>query len=126
MNRESVARWLQQYVEAWRSYDSSAIGNLFTENATYAYHPWDEPVKGREAIISNWLESPDAPGSWSAEYEPYAVEGDRAVAAGWTRYLGKDRTTVDRSYYNVWLMRFSGGQCSEFVEVYMELPKKSA
>lgn len=128
MDKDSVTQWLERYVDAWHTYDPQAIGNLFTEDATYAYHPWDaEPVKGRDAIVSNWLESPDAPGSWSAQYEPYAMEGDKAVITGWTRYFGEDRETVDRTYYNVWLLRFDNtGRCSEFVETYMETPKERA
>jgi hypothetical protein len=29
-------------VDAWRTYDPAAIGTLFAEDATYAYHPYDE------------------------------------------------------------------------------------
>jgi ketosteroid isomerase-like protein len=127
MNKESLAAWLDRYVEAWKSYEPQAIGNLFTEDATYRFQPWGEPLAGRDAIVANWLKSPDAPGSWRAQYGPFAVDGDRAVATGWTDYFAEDRSTVDRRYYNVWLMRFhENGQCSEFVEVYMEPPVKQA
>jgi ketosteroid isomerase-like protein len=123
LDRAAVQDWLDRYVDAWKSYDPQAIGDLFTEDATYSYHPWDDPITGREAIVANWLESPDAPGSWSARYEPYAVDGDRAVSTGWTTYFGEDGTTVVRRYYNTWLLRFDGeGRCAEFVEVYMEAP----
>ena len=123
LDRESVQQWLDRYVDAWKSYDRKAIADLFTEDATYRYQPWGDPVTGREAIVANWLESPDKPGSWSARYEPYAVDGDRAVSTGWTDYFGEDGSTVVRRYYNTWLMRFDGdGRCAEFVEVYMEAP----
>jgi ketosteroid isomerase-like protein len=125
MDRETVAQWLERYVDAWRSYDPQTIGDLFSEDATYKYQPWGDPVMGREAIVANWLESPDAPDSWSAQYEPYAVDGDRAVTVGWTNYFGEDRRAVERAYYNVWLMRFDqDGRCKEFIEVYMEAPTK--
>ena len=125
MDRASVQEWLDRYVGAWKSYNPNAIRDLFTEDATYRYQPWGEPVAGREAIVANWLESPDKPGSWSARYEPYAVEGDRAVATGWTDYFVEDRSTVVRRYYNTWLLRFDGdGRCAEFVEVFMEAPVK--
>ena len=127
MDRAGVQAWLDRYVEAWRSYDPQAIGDLFTEDATYKYQPWGEPVTGREAIVANWLESPDAPGSWQAKYEPYAVDGDRVVATGWTDYFGADGKAVERRFYNVWLMRFNeDGRCREFVEVYMEAPTKGS
>jgi ketosteroid isomerase-like protein len=124
LDKQAVKDWLEKYVQSWRTYDPQEISDLFTEDATYKYQPWGDPVEGRDAIIANWLESPDAPDSWRAEYEPYAVEGDRAVTIGWTYYFAPDGETVDRSYYNVWLLRFdSNGRCSEFVEVYMEPPK---
>jgi hypothetical protein len=127
VDRESVQDWLDRYVAAWRSYEPEAIGDLFAEDATYRFHAWDDPVAGREAIVANWLEDPDESGSWSASYEPFAVEGDRAVAVGWTNYLADDRRTIERTFYNVWLLRFDDeGRCKEFIESYMEAPVEQA
>jgi ketosteroid isomerase-like protein len=39
VTRDDVQQWLDRYVEAWRSYDADAIGELFAEDATYKYHP---------------------------------------------------------------------------------------
>ena len=39
LDRDTVARWLAAYVRAWQSYDPEAIGALFSDNATYAWHP---------------------------------------------------------------------------------------
>jgi hypothetical protein len=66
-------------------------GRPLAENATYRYHTYYEPVTGREAIVESWFEDPDARGSFEASYEPYAVEGDRAVAVG-TEWFMKRRT----------------------------------
>ena len=72
MDEAAVARWLDDYVAAWRTYDEIGISTLFSEDAVYRFHPWDDgdSVRGREAIVSNWLEEPDAPGTWSAEIVP--------------------------------------------------------
>jgi ketosteroid isomerase-like protein len=123
MDDAAVAQWLTSYVDAWRTYDATTIGALFSEDAEYRYHPWDqneEVVRGREAIVSNWLKERDATGSWTAEYRPWAVHDDRAVAVGATRYLSEDRGAVEREYHNVFLLRFNtDGQCKEFTELYM-------
>jgi ketosteroid isomerase-like protein len=115
--------WLDRYVDAWRSYDASAIGALFGEDAVYRYHPWDGPeseVVGRDAIIASWLGDRDDPGSWSADYRSWLVAGDRAVAVGVSRYLGADRASVEREYHNVFLCRFDAdGRCAEFTEHFM-------
>jgi ketosteroid isomerase-like protein len=123
VTRDDVQRWLDAYVDAWRTYDPDSIRALFSDDVSYAYQPYREPVRGRDAIVADWLESPDDPGSWEARYEPYAVDGDRAVAVGESRYLENGK--LSRLYYNVWLLRFDGeGRCAEFVEYWREHPKE--
>lgn len=121
MERDEFKRWLDDYVEAWRTYDADAIGALFGDEATYRWHPWDEEpdaAVGREAIVSAWLSDRDEPGSWTAEYHPWAIDGDRAVALGVSRYLDGDGN-VEREYHNVFLCRFDAdGRCSEFTELF--------
>ena len=122
MTRDDVQRWLDAYVDAWRTYDAAAIGALFAADARYAYQPYREPTIGREAIVADWLEAPDPAGSWQAHYEPYAVDGERAVAVGTSRYLNDDGSQRTL-FYNVWLLRFDGeGRCAEFVEYWREHP----
>lgn len=117
MTHEDVQHWLDAYVEAWRSYDPIAIGSLFMEDASYAYHPYDEPIRGRQAIVESWLDERDDPGSWEASYEPLLLEGDRAVATGETRYADGD------TYANLWVMRFADDRhCADYVEWFMKHP----
>jgi hypothetical protein len=117
MDRGDLQRWLDAYVAAWRSYDREAITVLFAPEATYAYHPWDEPLRGRDAIVESWLSEQDEPGAWDARYAPLLVEGDRAVAAGETRYTRGD------VYSNLFELEFDGdGRCTRFVEWYMKQP----
>jgi hypothetical protein len=117
VNRIQVQDWLDRYVAAWRSYDRSSITDLFTPDAEYRYHPYDQPLIGAAAIAESWLESPDEPDSWSAAYEPNLIEGNRAVVTGRTEY---DRGSV---FWNLWTLEFGpDGRCSHFVEWYMQQP----
>jgi ketosteroid isomerase-like protein len=119
-----VDRWLERYVAAWKSYDRAEIGALFSEDAAYRYHPYDEPVLGLDAIVESWLEEDrlDEPGSFEGRYQAFAVEGDRAVAVGSSTYFDASGN-VDRVYDNVYLLRFDGeGRCSEFTEWFMKRP----
>jgi hypothetical protein len=123
MDEAGFQRWLDAYVDAWRTYEVEAIGELFSQDVAYRYHPWDEPVRGRAALVENWLEDRDEPDSWSAEYRPWLVAGNDAVAVGVSRYLAADRETVEREYHNVFLCRFDGeGRCSEFTELFLKRP----
>jgi len=115
LTREHVQAWLDGYVEAWRTYDERAIRDLFAPDATYAYHPYDEPIRGREAIVTAWLADRDEPGSWEASYAPSLIEGDHAVATGESRYQ------KGGVFSNLFELTFdAAGQCTRFVEWYVE------
>ena|SRR5688572_23291263 len=119
MDNATFQRWLDAYVEAWRTYDAAAIGDLFSEDVEYRYHPWDEPVRSRATLVEDWLGDRDEPNSWAAEYQPWLVAGDDAVAVGVSRYFADDGS-VDREYHNVFLCRFDGdGRCREFTELFL-------
>jgi hypothetical protein len=121
VTHDALQGWLDAYVDAWRTYDPAAIGALFAEDATYAYHPYDEGdqvVRGREAIVANWLEDRDEPGTWEASYRPLMIEGQRAVAEGTTSYTNGD------FFWNLWTLRFDEeNRCAEFVEWFMVRPR---
>jgi ketosteroid isomerase-like protein len=126
MNQDGVRDWLDRYIAAWRSYDPAAIGDLFSEDAEYRYHPWGEPLRGRAEIVRAWVapsgseSQRDEPDSWDARYEAHAVEGDRAVAVGWSRYFASD-DTPEKLYHNVYLLDFDGdSRCRSFIEYFVE------
>jgi hypothetical protein len=117
---QHVQAWLDSYVEAWRTYDPVLIGSLFAADATYAYHPWDEPIRGREAIVADWVGEQDEPGTWEAEYYPLLIAENGVAARGRTRYAS------GKVYENLWLLGFDDeGLCTRFVEWYM-VPPESA
>ncbi len=122
MDRASVQGWLDRYVEAWRANDAALIEALFTDDAIYRYRPYadlEQMVIGSKAIAASWLEEQDAPESWEAQYQPFVVEGDRAVAVGFSRYRLTEGQP-ERTYHNAYLLRFApDGRCAEFTEYYM-------
>jgi hypothetical protein len=117
LSREQVQQWLDDYIAAWRSYDENAIRALFSPEATYAYHPYDEPLQGADAIAASWLEDPDEPGTWEATYAPALVEGNAAIAKGETRYAD------GKVLSNLFELEFDGGgRCTRFTEWFMLHP----
>ena len=122
MDRADVDRWLDAYVSAWRRNERSQIEALFTEDARYRYHPWDEPIVGAAAIAEAWLADQDDPARWEASYECHAADGDAAVAVGSSTYLDAGGA-VETVYDNAYVLRFAGdGRCSEFTEWFMKRP----
>ncbi len=120
MDHDAFKGWLDRYVDAWRLLDPTAIGDLFSLDVRYAFDPFGEALVGRPAVVAAWVGSPDEPGSWQADYEVLAVDGDVGVAHGRTRYLTDDRAGIDREFANVFVCRFdAAGRCREFTEYYM-------
>jgi hypothetical protein len=130
MTRDEVQEWLDRYVQAWLTYDRAEIATLFSEDAEYRYRPWDEPVRGVDAIVASWVEPDgtssgrDEAGTYDGHYMPYVVEGDRAVAVGWSSYwTDAERSTVRDVYDNAWLLEFdANGRCHRFTEFFMKRP----
>lgn len=132
MDKAQVDRWLEAYVVAWKNYDRDQIGELFADDVQYRYHPYDDPVRGRAAVVRSWLgeeehpgaSSRDEQGTFDAVYRAVAVDGDAAVATGSSSYLSEPGGAVDEVYDNCFVMRFdAAGRCTEFTEWYMQRPR---
>ena len=129
-DRPTVDRWLSDYVAAWKSYDRDAIAALFSEDARYRYHPWNEPIRGRAAIVESWFgvgegaSALDAEGTYDGDYRTIAVDGDVAVATGTSTYVSEPGGPVTKVYENVMVMRFDqDGRCAESTEWFMKRPE---
>ena len=139
MDHDTAQQWLDRYVAAWLSYDRDAIGALFSEDVSYRYHPYDEPIVGRGAAIrASWRMSDgsasgesdaagastrDEPGTYHARYAPVAVDGDVVVATGTSTYRDTPDGPVSQEFSNCFVMRFDGGgRCREFTEYYAKQP----
>lgn len=123
MDRAQVTDWLNRYVSAWKSYDRSEIAALFSDDVEYRYHPYDDPERGRDAVVESWFgDNKDEPGTYHGSYQPVAVDGDAAVATGYSTYFAPDGS-VDKIYDNCYIMRFDAdGRCRAFTEFFMKRP----
>jgi len=131
MDHAAAQDWLDRYVRAWLTYEPGQIGELFSEDVEYRYHPYDDPVVGREAVVASWLgdtsepgaSSRDEPGTYEASYAPVAVDGEVVVATGTSSYREDPGGPVVRVFHNCFVMRFGpDGRCREFTEYYMKRP----
>jgi hypothetical protein len=131
MDHAGVQGWLDRYVEAWLTYDPALIGDLFNADVDYRYHPYDDPVVGRDAVVASWLgdaaepgaSTRDRPGTVEAAYAPVAVDGDVAVATGTSSYRDEPGGPITKVFDNCFLLRFDAeGRCREFTEFYVRRP----
>ena len=125
LTRDEFGSWLGRYVDAWRSGEPAAIGDLFSEDATYAFRAGGTVVTGRDAIVAAWLRE-DATTAWEAHYEPLAIEHEVHVSIGWSRYFDASGAVRDE-YSNIFLCRFDADRrCREFTEWWMRAPSIGA
>lgn len=117
IDTEHVRGWVDAYLSAWTSNDGTDIEALFTPDATYRHRPYREPITGRAAIVADWIEHKDEPGSWQAQFEPLIVHENLAIVTGSVDYTNAER------YSNLWVVRFDDdGRCADYTEWWMERP----
>lgn len=119
---DAIHSWVERYVAAWNSNDREEIAGLFSERAEYRIEPHAAPWRGREEIVSGWLENRDESGDTEFEWKAVARDGDLWVLEATTRYR-----SLGKSYSNLWLVRLTAaGLCAEFKEWWMERPRGDA
>ena len=116
-----VQRWVDGYLAAWTNNDPTAIEALFTPDASYRQRPYATPKIGVDAIVADWIERQDEPGTWTARLEPLLVHDDIAIVTGQVDYTDGDL------YSNLWVIRFGDdGRAAEFTEWWMDRPDEPA
>jgi ketosteroid isomerase-like protein len=124
-DRETVRRWLDAYVSAWKSYDEAKIADLWTDDAVWRY-PFGLRATGRAAITAEWMAEKDvfANGGYDARYEPIAIDGSVVVTHGRTLFFDVATGATRGEFDNVWVLRFApDGRCAEFQEWYTGRPE---
>lgn len=129
IERARVERWLDDYVAAWRTYDRDAIAALYADHVECRYHPYDEPISGRDAVVESWFgagegaPSRDPADTYDARYDVAAIDGDLAVVTGTSTYRDEPGGPITKAYDNCFLIRFdAAGRCREFTEYFIERP----
>jgi hypothetical protein len=51
---EAFDQWLAGYKTAWETRSPDAVGRLFAEDGLYYIKPFDQPLRGRDAIVDYW------------------------------------------------------------------------
>lgn len=85
MRFAALQAWLDAYGQAWEKQDADAAGELFTDDATYAWGPFARPIRGRQAIREAWqVATQQNQTGITFGYEPLAVTDDgRSIARWW-------------------------------------------
>jgi SnoaL-like domain len=114
VDRDGVEAWVEGYVRAWRTPGTEVLAELFTPDVSYLYDPYEEPVRGLDALGPWWEEGRDGPDEvFTAAYDVVAVDGDVGVVRVEVAY----GDPVRQEYRDLWVIRFDGaGRCVAFEE----------
>jgi uncharacterized protein (TIGR02246 family) len=112
VQRADVERWVEAYVEAWRTAGTEALARVFTEDATYSPSPWAAPLVGLAAIGEFWEAERDGPGEgFDLTSDVIAVEAPTAVVR-----VSVDYATSSR-WRDLWVLQLEqDGRCCVFEE----------
>jgi hypothetical protein len=114
MSAERFIAWIAAYERAWRTAGTAPLSDLFTADASYRTAPFEEPLRGREAIAAFWeaeREGPDETFTLTAEI--VAADGMTGVARLEVHY----GDPVIRTYRDLWIVALDDtGRCTAFEE----------
>ena len=116
MNHDSFKSWLDAYGHAWESGDPRAAAEIFTNDATYQEVPFDEPMRGREAIAEYWSKNVSEQDQVRFGYEILATTQDKGIARWWSSFIdipSKARVKLDGIFV---LSLDSENRCDVFQE----------
>ena len=83
---DDLSLWLDAYGQAWERRDADGAASLFTEEATYQWGPFEEPLRGRDAIRERWTSVVAAQADVSFAHESLAVNEARGFARWWASF----------------------------------------
>jgi ketosteroid isomerase-like protein len=122
LDRAQLTDWIAEYERAWRAPGTEALGELFTEDASYSTAPYETPHVGLAAIAEMWEAERSGPGEkFEMSSEIVAVEGDTGVARVLVKYGSPaDEGRLHRQreeYRDLWIVRLdASGRCIHFEE----------
>ena len=124
MGFEALNVWLDAYGKAWENQDPDAASALFTEDGTYAWGPFAEPIKGRPAIRRAWETATQGnQAGITFGYEPLTMTEDGRYIARWWSSMESVQTGQSVRMEGIFLITLAGdGRCRVFREWWNEDP----
>ena len=86
MNEASFDRWLKTYGEVWESQDWRRVTDLYSQDVTYHWTPFEEPKRGHEGIMNASRDATSRQRDIRFGYEVLDVRGDRGIARWWCSF----------------------------------------
>jgi hypothetical protein len=88
VSRQTAAKWMQGYLNAWETRDADAVVNLFTPNGVYQSIPGvtNQTFVGRKAIHKYWFDVTRPQSMIHGVHGTPIVSGNRAAIEIWVTF----------------------------------------
>ena len=113
--RSVLTRVMRRYKRAWETRDPQLAAALFTEDAEYHEDPFDQPLRGTDAIRRYWAEATGGQRDIRFEWQP-VVETRSAGVVTWQASFKRTRTGKRVSLRGVMLLELRGERIARFRE----------
>jgi hypothetical protein len=115
-DHDRLDSWLQRFARAWEERDPDGAAALFSEHGSYRETPFDEPLRGAQAIRTYWSNLPQAQSDIRFAYELLAVTEQWGIAHWHGSYTPVDRATRLELDGILLVSLDDDGRCEDFRE----------
>jgi hypothetical protein len=123
---DEFKKWMDRYGVASEASDPGLAAALFAEDAVYQETPFDDPLRGREAIYQYWSKASQAIQESRFSYQILVVEENWGLAQ-WQGQLTLRGSGKQILLDGVFLVEFDdSGLCSRFREWWHRQEQPSA
>ncbi|HIG22039.1 MAG TPA: nuclear transport factor 2 family protein [Henriciella marina] len=105
--------WLQTFGQSWSALDSDCIVELFSEDVSFYWTPFEAPSKGRTALLAAMRERLSRQKDPVMDFEVITTNEDGGWAH-WTASFTRDGTDDPVRIDGVLKATFRGTECSEY------------
>ncbi len=118
MDRDSFESWLESYVRPWEARNPEPMRDIWAEDATYWWGPYNDPRHGREAIHAHHVNAIDNQEDIKFKYEILATSRDTGVARFWLNLVNR-KTGLRSEYDGIFAVCLNAdNRCTLFQEWY--------
>jgi hypothetical protein len=117
MTLDELDRWLDTYGRAWERKDVDGFVACFAPDADYYWGPWDEPLRGHDAIRAQTEEAVSHQANVRFGHELLGVTPDgRGLARWWVSMEVPAQQTSDELEGIFLVTLDDAGRCTDFRE----------
>ncbi|QYJ00301.1 nuclear transport factor 2 family protein [Thalassovita mediterranea] len=113
LTETTFANWLQPCGQAWSALDSIRIVELFSEDVSFYWSPFDAPSEGRTALLAAMQERLSRQKDPVLDFHIIAISDD-AGWAHWTASFTRDGTDDPVRMDGVLKATIRGTECCEY------------